>query len=132
MKKAFKAVVSLSLLGALIVATFINTRRMLAEYALMYQRRLDHAIMWWPDEPRYTMLQGAIELKTGHYRAAAFTYLRILNDDPYNLDARSNLAAAYAAQGAKEAAKLELRRVLELWPWHEAARANLRQLETKR
>jgi tetratricopeptide (TPR) repeat protein len=52
----------------------------------------------------------------------------VIREDPYNVDAHFHLAAIYRAGGLKSRAQAMLRRVLELDPGHEDARAQLEAL----
>ena len=103
-----------------------NYEKAMDSFRLAIQKAPDYA-------PAYIHLadlyESLAESESGYFRRAANTYYALLQYQPENIDAMNNLAIIYIRLGQTGKAESLWKRILEIDPDDEAAKANLRKLE---
>lgn len=76
-------------------------------------------------------LAGNIYMRNKDCRTAVKTYESLIVLYPHYWDAKNNLAICLAVMGKSDDAKKEWEEILRQWPYYEAARQNLKEINKK-
>ena len=130
-KRFSTPLILIACLGFLVLALSISGRRLWANIILWRTGDAVQAADAAPFDRTALFFAGNIWMVRNNCPEAIRTYGILTRLYPHYWDARNNLAICLAVMGESQKAERHWEEVLREWPWHEAAKKNLQEIQKK-